>query len=49
MHKPASVLDNDLHKLPLEFDIQTVHLISTTPYNQQKKKRTCKREDLLSG
>ena len=27
MHKPAPVLENDTHKLPLDFDIQTDHLI----------------------
>ena len=28
MHNPASVLENDTHKLPWDFDIQTDHLIS---------------------
>ena len=28
MHHPAPVLDNDAHKLPWDFDIQTDHLIS---------------------
>ena len=43
MHNPASVLDNDTHKLLWDFDIQTHHLISKTrPYNNQQKKRICK-------
>ena len=28
MHNPASVLDNDTHKLLRDFEIQTDHLIS---------------------
>ena len=28
MHNPASDLENDKHKLPWDFDIQTDHLIS---------------------
>ena len=28
MHSPASVLENDTHKLLWDFDIQTDHLIS---------------------
>ena len=46
MHNPASVLENDTHKLLWDFDQQTLtyHLISARPYNNQrkKKKRTCK-------
>ena len=45
MHNPASVLENDTHKLLRDFDIQTDHLIGqkTRPNNnQQQKKRTCK-------
>ena len=29
LHNPASVPENDTHKLPWDFDIQTDHLIST--------------------
>ena len=29
MHNPAPVLENDMEKLWLDFDIQTGHLIST--------------------
>ena len=33
MHNPASVLENDKHKLLWDFDMQTDHLISTRrPY-----------------
>ena len=48
MHNPASVLENDTHKLLWEFDIHTDHL---TPArrpdliiinNKKKKKKTCK-------
>ena len=28
MHNPASVLENDMHKLLWDFEIQTDHLIS---------------------
>ena len=44
MHNPASVLENDTHKLQGDFDIQTDHLISArrTDLNKQKKKRISK-------
>ena len=45
MHNPTSVLENDIHKLPWDFDIQTDHLISARrPYLMiiNKKKRTCR-------
>ena len=44
VHNPASVLENDTHKLLWVFDIQTDHLISArrTPNSNQQKKRTCK-------
>ena len=46
MHKPASVLENDSHKLLWNLDIQTNLLISAwRPYHiaiNNKKKRTCK-------
>ena len=45
MHNPTSVLENDLHKLPRGFDIQTDHLISARRsdliiINKKKKKKT---------
>ena len=42
MHNPASVLENDTHKLLWDFDIQMDHLISTRPCNNQQKKGTYK-------
>ena len=45
MHNPASVLENDTHKLLLDFDIQTDHLIPARRPDLiviNKKKRTCK-------
>ena len=44
MHKPASDLDNDTHKLPWDFDIQMDHLISARRpelivINKKKKKK----------
>ena len=45
MLNPASVLENDTHKLLWNFDIQTDHLISARrprPYGYQQKKRTWK-------
>ena len=48
MHNPAFILENDTHKLLLDFDIQTDHLISARRpdliiiNNNKKKKRTCK-------
>ena len=55
MHNPASVLENDTHKLLLDFEIQTAHLISdkrpdNNPQNknQQKKRELAKLSTLLS-
>ena len=51
IHKPASVPENETHKLLLDFDIQTDHLISTRRPNliiinnkkkKKKKTRICK-------
>ena len=45
MHNPASVLENDTHKLLWDFDIQTDHLIPTRRPDLiiiNKIKRTCK-------
>ena len=48
MHNPASVLENDTHKLLRDFEIQTDHLISVRrpdQNKQQKKKRIYKTVD----
>ena len=47
MQNPAPVLENDTHKLLLDFDIQTDHLISARRpdliiINKKKKKKICK-------
>ena len=45
MHNPASVRENNTHKLLWDFDIHTDHLISTRRPDLiiiNKKKRTCK-------
>ena len=45
MHNPATVLENDAHKLPWDFDIHTDHIISARRPDLiiiNKKKRTCK-------
>ena len=43
MHNPASVLDNDTHKLLWDFDIQTDHLISARrPDLIISNKKNCK-------
>ena len=48
MHNTASVIENDTHKLPWDFDWQTDHLISARRpdiiiiNNNNNKKRTCK-------
>ena len=43
MHNPATVLENDTHKLLWDFDIQTDHLISARRPNliiiKKKKKK----------
>ena len=46
MHKPESVLENEMHKLHWDFKIQTDHIISARwpeleIVNKKKKKRTC--------
>ena len=45
MHNPASILENDTHKLLLDFDIQTDRLISARRSDEMiinKRKRICK-------
>ena len=46
MHNPAPVIENDTHKLLLDFNIQTDHLISTRRPDfiiiNNKKMRICK-------
>ena len=48
MHHPVPVLENDLHKLLWDFNIQTDHLIPARRldqiiiYKKKKKKRICK-------
>ena len=45
MHNPATVLENDTHKLQRDFNIQTDHLISARRLDLiifNKKKRTYK-------
>ena len=45
MHNPASILENDTHKLPWDFDTNTDHRISARRPGLiiiNKKKRTCK-------
>ena len=50
MHKPAAVLENDVRKLLLDFNIRTNHLILAWRPDfmmiNKKKKRTCKIVDL---
>ena len=46
MHNPASVLENEAHKLLWDFEIQTDHLISARQPDLMiiinKQKRTCR-------
>ena len=52
MHNPASVLENDVHKLQWNFDMQTDYLISarrpdliiikTKKEEKKKKRKICK-------
>ena len=47
MHNPASILENDTHKLLCDFDLQTANLISARRpelivIKKNNKKRTCK-------
>ena len=51
MHNPASVLENDAHKLLWDFDMQTDHLISARrpdliiiPLSKKKKKKKKKKK-----
>ena len=53
MHNPASVQENDSHKLHWDFEIQTDHLIAARRPDliiirkkRKEKKRTCRIEDL---
>ena len=46
MHNPATVLENDTHKLLLDFDVQTDQLIPVRPYNNQQKNRIGKTVDI---
>ena len=44
MHNPAPILENDVHKLLMDFDVQTDHLISARRpdliiINKKKKKK----------
>ena len=55
MHSPASVLENDEHKLLWDFDIQTDHLISARRPDlilinkrEQKRRELAKLWTLLS-
>ena len=51
MHNPAPVLENDLHKLLLDFNIQTDHLIPARrpdPIIINKRKRICKIVDFAA-
>ena len=51
MHNPASVLENDTHKLPWDFSIQTDHLIPARRPNLiiiNKKREFAKLSTLLS-
>ena len=44
MHNPDSLLENEMHKLPWDFEIQTDHLISARRPDLvviNRKKRTC--------
>ena len=52
MHNPASVLDNDTHKLLRNFDIKTDHLITSRKpdlivITKKRKKKTCKIVDFI--
>ena len=43
IHKSESILENELHKIPLDFEIQMDHLISARRSDQiiNKKQKTC--------
>ena len=46
MHKPESVLENEMHKILREFEIQTNHLILARKTGQELIKKRIK-ENLL--
>ena len=53
MHNPDPVLENDTHKLPWDFNIQTDHLISVQRpdliiINKKKTRKSAKLSSLLS-
>ena len=53
MHNPAPILENDMHKLLRDFDIQTYHLISARRpdliiINKKKRRKFAKLSTLLS-
>ena len=48
MHNPAPGLENDLHKLPWDFNIQTDPGQKTRSHQQQKKRESAKLSTLLS-
>ena len=49
MHNPASVLENEMHQLLLDFEIKTDHLISARRPNLIiiKKMRSCRKVDFV--
>ena len=48
MHNPASVIEDNTHKLLWDFDIQIDHLISARIKINKKKKESAKLSTLLS-
>ena len=51
MHNPESILENEVHKILRDFEIQTDHLISARQPNLiiiNKKKGTCKIMDFAN-
>ena len=42
MHNPESALENEMHKILWDFEIQTDHLISVRRPDLVIKKRTCR-------
>ncbi len=50
MHNPASDLENEMHKLLWDFEIQMDHLILIRPKKKKKKKKkkkTCQIVDFV--
>ena len=45
MHDPEPVLENEIHNILGDFEIQTDHLISARPRDSQKKKKKKKRKE----